>query len=183
MKRIGILVVLALSAGLLVATPAAAAPAITVTPNSELPDTAVVTVAGGGFTPSGTAHVRQCGRSNAVLRCGEITAATVSDAGTFSTNLLISRVFISGDSPIDCGGTGCVIFVLNAGIGENVFRPITFASGLPKPAPAPTVTTVLIPVPAASPQEACKKGFRTKKVRGKQKCVRRKRSVKPLGGR
>ncbi len=152
---------------LLGAAPAPAAPAATVTPFANLPDTATVNVSGTGWTPDNGITIRQCNSDGSA--CVGFGVAVADLGGAFGpVPFQVSKVFVPDAPPgpaIDCAVAACTVHVedfLTPAI--NVNHPISFGS----PPAVPTTTTTTT---AAPPVKRCKKG---RKLR-RGKCVKKKR--------
>jgi hypothetical protein len=127
---------LTLSAGATAsAAPAApmAAPAISVTPQTNLSDGQTVTVAGQGLTPGTTYHVGECAPiDDQAYACAPTNVSVVASAdGTLQTPLTVLKSFGGHDAsgalhPVDCAETECVIGVYDINFsGGSV--PISFS--------------------------------------------------------
>ncbi len=174
-QRFGIVAALALSAGLFAAAPASAA-SLNVTPNSDLPDSAMLSVSGtgwnnGAFDMGGFVNIQQCTAALTTCTAFGSGSGSTNSAGTFATTFGVSRAFTPDPPgpPVDCGGSGCVVRVEDFGEGsQTVSQPITFASGLPKPTPTATTPTVTPPVIAP---KKCRKPRKLRRGR----CVKKKK--------
>lgn len=124
------------------ASPAAAEPALTVTPSTDLLDEQVVTVSGTGWEPDAQIVVLLCLAADVTDRgCDFGTAkdGRVGDDGTFRLRYQVERVLDpKAYEPTDCveaeGGCAAVAFDL-ATPGERVVAPISFDPTVPLPHP------------------------------------------------
>ncbi len=124
-------VICLLGSALWLATPAAAATSITVTPNTALMHEQTVHVEGAGFPPSVELAVGQCTATSSPSDCtgGSLAYPTSSPTGTFSIDLLVYRHV----SAVDCLVHPCWVGAAVFDDLENTaaFAPITFAAGQP----------------------------------------------------
>jgi acetyl esterase/lipase len=93
--------------------PPTPAPAIEVTPATDLHDVTELTVRGRNFTPGGAARVSVCDAA-APERCDGATheAPTAAADGTFELRMNAFAAFGAGwdeDTPVDCRTSGCVV--------------------------------------------------------------------------
>jgi len=139
MRRIRLLVVATimclLGSVVMWVSPASAAPNLTVTPNTNLVDSQLVTVDGSGFPDSVDVVVVECATDTVPLfpsNCqGFETNVTTSSTGTFSTPFVPFIAF--GRNPeTNCELQSCFIgaAVLTDADNTATFAPITFIPGL-----------------------------------------------------
>ncbi|HEY7071069.1 MAG TPA: neocarzinostatin apoprotein domain-containing protein [Acidimicrobiales bacterium] len=106
-------------------------PSVTVTPSTDLPDQATVTVTGSGFPEQGSGSVMVCGTGGG---CDPETQTQVEadNAGTISLQLGVAATFTPGEgAPVDCrAAPGCEVVAISFddfGHARRGSAPITFA--------------------------------------------------------
>ncbi len=126
------------------AAPPVLNPAVTVTPNTNLPSPTTVNVSGTGFPAGGTTNFFECKTVSGVVKaCAPVGSGTTTNgSGAFGpTSVPVTANFTptQGDlTPVDCRVDTCVV---NATVGaSDAFAPISFAPLPPAATPAVTVT-------------------------------------------
>ena len=127
------------------APPPPAVPAVTVTPNSNLPYRAQVVVHGTGYRPGESVNAQYCASSTPGNGCGYTNFygyGTADDTGTVDFTMTIKRR-VSGDRsgvPVDCidSGSACFLLVQGRRSFESAQVLVTFDPNAPIP-PAPVV--------------------------------------------
>lgn len=114
---------------------------VNVEPSDDLPLSALVTVTGQGFLPSGTVpgatvEVRQC--QAPFIACGPSTFFPVDDAGNFSGSFVVSRMLSTSDSTVDCTQVECEVRAIG---GESAAHHLTFSTVLPTTSTRPPIVT------------------------------------------
>jgi hypothetical protein len=138
---------------------------VTVTPDTDLPDRALVTVHGEGFTPGDQIAVSQCSADTPVFVFGcsnlsQSESVIVGDDGTFDRRMRVHREIedFSGPGPVNCASAfgACVVHV------ESLQDPIQSRSvplGFDPHAVAPPPTLTIIPAgPYADGQQVVVEG-------------------------
>ncbi|PKV85187.1 enediyne antibiotic chromoprotein [Streptomyces sp. TLI_146] len=116
----------AVAATVLLATPASAATAISVTPSSGLSDGQTVTVSGSGYTPGAAVNVGEC--ASATLCSNDVKFLTADANGAISTTLAVKKTFVAKDwstgqdVTVDCAaaGTQCNVTAWEQTTGNTV---------------------------------------------------------------
>jgi hypothetical protein len=122
----------------LMAAPAAAAPAMTIAPDSDLVDFQQVTVSGSGYTPGATIGIVQCiddpgGQENCDLSTLGYTSADAG--GAFSAPFEVQRLITVQGAEVDCAPDACSVGAGNiSDFAEAAAAPLTFDPNVP-PAP------------------------------------------------
>jgi hypothetical protein len=157
-----LIVVSVVATGLtLSASPAAAAPGLTVTPATGLLDGQAVTVAGTGFTPGVTVEVAQCagawpGRCQVQpILNGTVARVRVRDDGSFTVRLRLRRTLDPATGADQgCAGSECAVAAIDLGTdddngsgtgGDGTERArvgIDFAASGAAPAPGPATLAI-----------------------------------------
>jgi hypothetical protein len=124
------------------ATPAAAEPALTVTPSAGLLDDQTVTVTGTGWTPGAQVVVLMClaqDVTDAGCDFGTAKDGRVEEDGTFRLRYEVERVLDpKAYEPTDCveAPEGCAVVALDlATPGDRVVVPVAFDPTVPLPHP------------------------------------------------
>ena len=109
------------------ARPAGAIEQVTVTPDSDLPDTANVNVSGTGFPASRTVYVSQCADVGGVASCTDpIASGQTNASGNFGpVPATVKATFQTLDGPVQCK-TNCRILVEEPATGRFGERSIAF---------------------------------------------------------
>jgi hypothetical protein len=123
-------------------TVAAQAPAVTVTPDSDLTDLMVVDVDGTGYTPDATVGVAQCqlldgGVAGVCFGATRLDVATDS-SGAFATAFVVRRVIAEAGVSVDCATQSCGVATSQAA-QPTVVVPVTFSAAVP-----PSLPTLLV---------------------------------------
>ncbi|MET7619086.1 enediyne antibiotic chromoprotein [Streptomyces sp. NPDC005408] len=120
----------AVAASLLIAGPASADPALSVTPSTGLSDGQSVTVTGSGFTAGTDVSITEC--SSPTLCSATTVTATVGADGTFSAPYAVSKTFEGHDwssgttVTVDCAATQCLVSAWEQGAGTRT-QTISFS--------------------------------------------------------
>ncbi len=119
-------------------------PAVTVTPSTNLPYRADVTVRGTGYRPGSPIYADYCGGSMETGGCASYAEGTADASGTVELTLTVKRrIFTGGVDPIDCVevGTTCSVNVSGARGYERAQIDVSFDPNAPiPPSPVATVT-------------------------------------------
>lgn len=133
-SRVGLLLVGALVASVALALPASAAPAITVTPNTDLVDFQTVTVSGSGYSPDVSVAVVQC-RVGAIgvddCDLGNVTYPTTDATGAFTVEFTVERIIEVGGTDVDCAPANCVVGAGTFDLSEVAGVAVTFDPTVP----------------------------------------------------
>jgi hypothetical protein len=129
---VGVVTTVAVAA---LASPAAAAPALQVTPDTDLVDFQPVTVSGSGFSPGITVGMAQClATATDETGCDLSNAplATTDETGSFTTTFVVERLITVGGEDVDCAPDGCAIGAANlADFTEAAFVLLSFDPTVP----------------------------------------------------
>ena len=123
---------------------------VTVTPDRDLPDRAVVTVHGSGFGPDDSVFVTECAadaaQQSSFFGCGQgpISSINVDSSGSFDYTLRVHRDIAGfGPTPVNCAASfgTCVVQVTSIGdpFSDNA-APIGFDPTAVAPGPTITIT-------------------------------------------
>lgn len=119
-------------------------PVVTVTPSTNLPYRAQVTVHGTGFRPNEYVYAEYCAESALRGGCATYTESAADASGTVDFTINVKRRLYFGDvDPVDCidVGTECFVSVQGARSYERTQLAVTFDPNAPiPPPPAVTVT-------------------------------------------
>jgi LPXTG-motif cell wall-anchored protein len=121
-------------------------PSLTVTPSTDLPDQATLTVTGTGFPEQGSGTVSVCGTGGGACDPETETQVDADNDGTISLTLAVAASFTTtGGEAVDCRtAPGCEVVAISFGDFGRPRRgtaPLTFA-----PAAGPGQTRYLDPV-------------------------------------
>ena len=123
----------------LAATPAGAAPLVSVTPNTALVDGQNVSVAATGYTPGSSLAVIECvvgATSESDCDTSTLVFAQADGSGALSTTYGVFRqVFtVNNTSGIDCAPANCTLVVANiVDQSEAASSPLNFDASVPLP--------------------------------------------------
>jgi len=144
------IVAAAIAAALVViaAAPASAAPAVTVTPNTDLVDAQPVSVSASGFSANASIAVIECTtgattQDNCDLSTLLFTSA--DGAGDVSTNYNVFRVIQPASAPtaLDCAPSNCVLAVADiSDQTQAASTPLSFDASIPPPPTLQITATV-----------------------------------------
>jgi hypothetical protein len=112
-RRAPLAVVAALAMTLLWAAPASAAPALVVTPNTNLVDFQTVSVTGSGFAASTNVGLLECQAGAFDLsNCDLNTLAfpTTDATGSYTTDFVVQRLINTSAGQLDCAPSACMLF-------------------------------------------------------------------------
>jgi hypothetical protein len=114
-----------------------AAPAVTVSPDTDLVDLQEVSVDGEGFTPLAFVGIVQCEAAAATpdgCDLSNVATTDVDAAGAFTGALFTVRRIITtaNGGDIDCASAPCIVVAANAAdFGESVGAPVSFDPNVP----------------------------------------------------
>jgi hypothetical protein len=149
-KRISLGVVITVSAlfGVaLVASPASAAPTVSVTPNAALLDGDAVTVSASGFTAGAPLAIIECTNGFASVNDCDLSTASFPQAdnnGNLSVSYNVFRVISTPNTPsTDCAPANCSLLVANINDQTEVgAQVLNFDASVPPP-PHLTITATV----------------------------------------
>lgn len=114
----------AVAATVLLATPASAATAISVTPSSGLSDGQTVSITGSGYTPGAAVNVGEC--ASATVCSNDVKYLTADANGAVSVTLDVKKAFTAKDWStgqdvnVDCAAAQCNITAWEQTSGNTV---------------------------------------------------------------
>lgn len=114
----------AVAATLLLATPASAATAISVTPNTGLSDGQTVSVTGSGYTPGAAVNVGEC--ASATVCSSDVKYLTADANGAISVSLDVKKSFTAKDwntgqdIEVNCAAVQCNVTAWEQTTGNTV---------------------------------------------------------------
>ncbi|MFD9790543.1 enediyne antibiotic chromoprotein [Streptomyces sp. NPDC059070] len=114
----------AVAATLLLASPASAATAISVTPNTGLSDGQTVSVTASGYTPGAAVNVGEC--ASATVCSNDVKYLTADAGGNVSVQLTVKKTFTAKDWStgqdvnVDCSATQCNVTAWEQTSGNTV---------------------------------------------------------------
>ncbi|MGP9021398.1 enediyne antibiotic chromoprotein [Streptomyces sp. BR1] len=114
----------AVAATVLLATPASAATAISVTPNTGLSDGQTVTISASGYTPGAAVNVGEC--ASATVCSTDVKYLTADANGAVSVSYNVAKAFTAKDwstgkdVTVDCAAAQCNITAWEQTTGNTV---------------------------------------------------------------
>ncbi|GAA0622951.1 enediyne antibiotic chromoprotein [Streptomyces crystallinus] len=114
----------AVAATLLLATPASAATAISLTPNTGLSDGQTVSVTASGYTPGAAVNVGEC--ASATVCSGDVKYLTADANGAIAVDLQVKKAFTAKDwstgqdVTVDCAAVQCNVTAWEQTTGNTV---------------------------------------------------------------
>ncbi|MDQ1510981.1 MAG: hypothetical protein QOG50_2825 [Actinomycetota bacterium] len=134
-RRAPLAVVAALLMTLVWAAPASAAPALVVTPNTDLVDFQTVSVTGSGFAANSSVGLLECQTGAFDLgNCDLNTLAFPStDAtGSYTTDFVVQRLINTSAGQIDCAPSACLLFsAVDPTAADVASAPLAFDPNVP----------------------------------------------------